>query len=160
MKPTHYLSFYLVVKKLTTLVGTVSFLVTLGFALESFLLVLLGGNTKIVSKALESPALYKALRVFISRPALHILSFLTSEMPSICRVDFLPLATAFIAMSPQKVFACLANATIPFRVCSNLLLCKTLPSATTSSRESWALNCSPNNFLCTVARNFPLHSFR
>ena len=51
-KPTHYLSFYLVVKKLTTLVSTVSFFVTLGFALESFLLVFLRGNAKIVSKAL------------------------------------------------------------------------------------------------------------
>ena len=60
-KPTHYLSFYLVVKKLTTLVSTVSFFVTLGFALESFLLVLLRGN------ALLPPAAYKALKVFMSR---------------------------------------------------------------------------------------------
>ena len=57
----------MVVKKLTTLVSTVSFFVTLGFALESFLLVLLRGNAKIVSKALVSPAVYKALRVFMSR---------------------------------------------------------------------------------------------
>ena len=54
-------------KKLTTLVSTVSFFVTLGFALESFLLVLLRGNAKIVSKALVPPAVYKALRVFMSR---------------------------------------------------------------------------------------------
>ena len=60
-KPTHYLSFYLVVKKLTTLVSTVSFFATLGFALESFLLVLLRGN------ALLPPAAYKALKVFMSR---------------------------------------------------------------------------------------------
>ena len=73
---------------------------TLGFEL-----VLLGGNAEIVSRALEPPALYKLLRVFMSRPALLILSFMTSEMPSLCRVDFLPLATAFIAMSSQKVFA-------------------------------------------------------
>ena len=53
---------------------------------------MLGGNAKIVSKALEPPALYKLLRVFMSRPALLILSFMTSEMPSLCRVDFLPLA--------------------------------------------------------------------
>ena len=66
-KPTHYLSFYLVVKKLTTLVSTFSFFVTLGFALESFLLVLLRGNAKIVSKALVPAAVYKALRVFVSR---------------------------------------------------------------------------------------------
>ena len=60
--------FYLVEKKLTTLVRPVSFLfVTLGFALESFLLVLLRGNAKIVSKALVPPAVYKALRVFMSR---------------------------------------------------------------------------------------------
>ena len=39
-------------KKLTTLVSTVSFFVTRGFALESFLLVLLRGDAKIVSKAL------------------------------------------------------------------------------------------------------------
>ena len=43
------------------------FIVTLGFALESFLLVLLRGNAKIVSKALVPPAVYKALRVFMSR---------------------------------------------------------------------------------------------
>ena len=61
------LSFYLVVKKLTTLVSTVSFFVTLGFALESFLLFLLRGNAKIVSKDLVRPAVYKALRVFMSR---------------------------------------------------------------------------------------------
>ena len=66
-KPTHYLSFYLVVKKLTTLVSTVSFFVTLGFALESLLLVFLRGNAKIVSKALVPDAVYKALRVFMSR---------------------------------------------------------------------------------------------
>ena len=54
-------------KKLTTLVSTLSFFVTLGFALESFLLVLLRGNAKIVSKALVPPAVYKALRVFMSR---------------------------------------------------------------------------------------------
>ena len=54
-------------KKLTTLVSAVSFFVTLGFALESFLLVLLRGNAKIVSKALVPPAVYKALRMFISR---------------------------------------------------------------------------------------------
>ena len=53
-------------KKLITLVSTVSFFVTLGFALESFLLVLLRGNAKIVSKALVPPAVYKALRVFMS----------------------------------------------------------------------------------------------
>ena len=53
-------------KKLTTLVSTVTF-VTLGFALESFLLVLLKGNAKIVTKALVPPAVYKALRVFMSR---------------------------------------------------------------------------------------------
>ena len=40
---------------------------TLGFALESFLLVLLRGNAKIVSKGLVPPAVYKALRVFMSR---------------------------------------------------------------------------------------------
>ena len=40
---------------------------TLGFALESFLLVLLRGNAKIVSKALAPPEVYKALRVFMSR---------------------------------------------------------------------------------------------
>ena len=61
------LSFYLVVKKLTTLVSTVSFFVTLGFALESFLLFLLRGNAKIVSKDHVRPAVYKALRVFMSR---------------------------------------------------------------------------------------------
>ena len=67
-KPTHYLiSFYLVVIKLITLVSTVSFFVTLGFALESFLLVFLRGNAKIVSKALVPDAVYKALRVFMSR---------------------------------------------------------------------------------------------
>ena len=54
-------------KKLTTLVSTFSFFVTLGFALESFLLVLLRGNAKIVSKALVPPAVYKALRVFTLR---------------------------------------------------------------------------------------------
>ena len=54
-------------KKLTTLVSTVSFFVTLGFGLESFLLVLLRGNAKIVSKAIVPPAVYKALRVFMSR---------------------------------------------------------------------------------------------
>ena len=43
------------------------FFVTLGFALESFLLVLLKGNAKIVTKALVPPAVYKALRVFMSR---------------------------------------------------------------------------------------------
>ena len=53
-------------KKLTTLVSTVSFFVTLGFALESFLLVLLRGNAKIVSKALVPPAVYKAVRVYMS----------------------------------------------------------------------------------------------
>ena len=76
-KPTHYLPFYLVVKKLTTLVSTVSFLVTLGFTLESFLLVLLRGNAKIVSKALVPAAVYKALRVFMSRHyvTLHSLLF-------------------------------------------------------------------------------------
>ena len=58
---------YLVVKKLITLKSTVSFFVTLGFALESFLLVLLRGNAKIVSKALVPPAVYKALRVFMCR---------------------------------------------------------------------------------------------
>ena len=47
--------------------STVSFFVTLGFALESFMLVLLRGNAKIVSKALVPPAVYKALRVFMSR---------------------------------------------------------------------------------------------
>ena len=73
---------------------------TLGFEL-----VFLGRKAKIVSKALEPPALYKLLRVFMSRPASLILSFMTSEIPSLCRVDFLPLATAFIAMSSQKVFA-------------------------------------------------------
>ena len=41
--------------KPSTLVSTVSFFVTLGLALESFLLVLLIGNAKIVSKALEPP---------------------------------------------------------------------------------------------------------
>ena len=127
---------------------------TLGFEL-----VLLGGNAKIVSKALEPPALYKLLRVFMSRPALLILSFMTSEMPSLCRVDFLPLATAFIAMSLQKLFACLANATIPSRACCNLLLCRTLLSATTSSRESWALNCSPNNFSQEISPCTPLDDF-
>ena len=54
-------------KKLTTLVSTVSFFVTPGFALESFLLFLLRGNAKIGSKALVPPAVYKALRVFTSR---------------------------------------------------------------------------------------------
>ena len=54
-------------KKLTTFVNTVSFFVTLGFALESFLLILLRGNSKIVSKALVPPAVYKTLRVFMSR---------------------------------------------------------------------------------------------
>ena len=49
------------------LVSTVSFFVTLGFALESFLLVLLRGNAKIVSQALVPPAVYKALRVFMRR---------------------------------------------------------------------------------------------
>ena len=49
------------------LVSTLSFFVTLGFALESFLLVLFKGNAKIVSKALVPPAVYKALRVFMSR---------------------------------------------------------------------------------------------
>ena len=53
-------------KKLTTLVSTFSFFVTLGFALESFLLVLLRGNAKIVSKALVPPAVYKAVRVYMS----------------------------------------------------------------------------------------------
>ena len=53
-------------KKLITLVSTVSFFVTLGFALESFLLVLLRGNAKIVSKALVPPAVYKAVRVYMS----------------------------------------------------------------------------------------------
>ena len=54
-------------KKLTTLVSTFSFFVTLGFALESFFLVLLRGNAKIVSKALVPPAVYKALMVFMFR---------------------------------------------------------------------------------------------
>ena len=54
-------------KKLTTLVSTVSFFVTLGFALESFLLVLFEGKAKIVSKELAPPAVYTALRVFMSR---------------------------------------------------------------------------------------------
>ena len=54
-------------KKLITLVSTVSFFVTLGFALESFLLVVLRGSAKIVSKALLPPAVYKALRVFMTR---------------------------------------------------------------------------------------------
>ena len=53
-------------KKITTLVSTFSFLVTLGLALESFLFVLLRGNAKIVSKALVPPTVYKALRVFMS----------------------------------------------------------------------------------------------
>ena len=57
----------MLVKKLTTLVSTVSFFVTLGFALESFLFVLLRGNAKIVSKALVPPVMYKAQRVFMSR---------------------------------------------------------------------------------------------
>ena len=39
---------------------------TLGFALESFMLVLLRGNAKIFSKALVPPAVYKALKVFMS----------------------------------------------------------------------------------------------
>ena len=43
------------------------FFVTLGFALESFLLVLLRGNAKIVSKDLVCPAVYKVLRAFMSR---------------------------------------------------------------------------------------------
>ena len=51
-------------KKLTALVSTFSFFVILGFALESFLLVLLRIYAKIVSKALVPPAVYKALRVF------------------------------------------------------------------------------------------------
>ena len=54
-------------KKLTALVSTVSFFLTLGFALETFLLILLKGNAKIVSKALVPPAVYKALRVFMCR---------------------------------------------------------------------------------------------
>ena len=53
-------------KKLTALVSTVSFFLTLGFALETFLLVLLKGNAKIVSKALVPPAVYKAVRVYMS----------------------------------------------------------------------------------------------
>ena len=54
-------------KTLTTLlVSSVSFFVTLGFALEFFVLVLVRGNTKFVSKALVPPAVYKALRVFMS----------------------------------------------------------------------------------------------
>ena len=51
-------------KKLTTLVSTVGFFVTLGFALESFLL---RGDAKIVSKALFPRVVYKDLRVSISR---------------------------------------------------------------------------------------------
>ena len=43
------------------------FFLTLGFALETFLLVLLKGNAKIVSKALVPPAVYKALKVFVCR---------------------------------------------------------------------------------------------
>ena len=82
-KPTHYLPFYRVVKKLTTLVSTVSFFVTLGFALESFLLVLLRGNAKIVSKALVPAAVYKALRVFMSsRYVTGIPSIFT--LPKLC----------------------------------------------------------------------------
>ena len=54
-------------KKLTTLVGTVSFFVTLGFTLESFLLFLLRGKAKIGSKPFVPPAVYKMLRVFMSR---------------------------------------------------------------------------------------------
>ena len=54
-------------KKLTTLVNTVSFVVNFGFAPESFFLILRRGNAKIVSKALVPPAVYKALRVFMSR---------------------------------------------------------------------------------------------
>ena len=61
---------YLVVKKLITLKSTVSFFVTLGFALESFLLVLLRGNAKIVSKALVPPAVYKALRYVTGIPSI------------------------------------------------------------------------------------------
>ena len=67
IKPTFYLPFYLVVKKLTTLVSTVSFFVTLGFTLVSLLLVLLRGNAKTVSKPLVPPVVYRALRVFMSR---------------------------------------------------------------------------------------------
>ena len=51
-------------KKLTTLVSTFSVFVTLGFPLESFWLILLRGNVKIVNKALVPPAVYKVLRVF------------------------------------------------------------------------------------------------
>ena len=62
-------------KKLTTLVSIFSIFVTLGFALESFLLVLLRGNAKIVSKALVPPAVNKALRVFSLRDG-NLLYFL------------------------------------------------------------------------------------
>ena len=54
-------------KKLTTLVSTVSFFVTLGFTLVSFLLVLLRCNVKTVSKALLPPVVDRVLRVFMSR---------------------------------------------------------------------------------------------
>ena len=47
------------------------FFVTLGFALESFLFVLLRGNGKIISKALVPPAVYKAQRVFMFSRTLH-----------------------------------------------------------------------------------------
>ena len=66
-------------KKLTTRVSTFSFFVTPGFALESFLLVLLRGNAKIVNKTLVPPAVHKALRVFTLRdgnPFSYLLSYL------------------------------------------------------------------------------------
>ena len=52
--------------KLITLVSTVSFFVTLGFAIDSFLHVLLRCDAKIVSKALVPPTVYKAMMVGMS----------------------------------------------------------------------------------------------
>ena len=69
IKPTHYLSFYLVVKKLTTLVRHCQF-----FCVSSFRSrILLKGNAKIVSKALVPPAVYKVLRVFMSRRYVRVI---------------------------------------------------------------------------------------
>ena len=67
-------------KKLITLVSTVSFFVSLGFVLQSFLLVLLRGNAKTVSRALVPPAVYKALNE--SQPSAVIARVLNKNVVS------------------------------------------------------------------------------
>ena len=74
---------------------------TLGFALESFLLVLFEGKAKIVSKELAPPAVYTALRVFMSR------RYVTG-IPSIFSYKIIISRWAF-GSQPSAVIACVLN---------------------------------------------------